>query len=592
MLSRKSWFVFGIVMAAAGAIAQTQPAATTAGATPAQSSASAPAAVEGGTPTYVKPETPEQRRARLGTPEDPGPNPDPEKIYYRYGKPYKIVRYERQWAKYDAPEGLVRPFAFTPFVAEIYQHNEKYVWVWLQEPTPDAEQPAPSPKAAAALSHYTAPQLNYLRYIRGDFAEMPVADSPKTVKFQESSDGLPTSGSWRNSMATADMNGDGRLDIVVPPPRGAGGALPVIFLGDGKGGWKVWKEVVWPYEIDYGGVAAGDFNKDGKMDLAFAVHLQGVRVFLNSGNGRFVDASKGLPIADYPTRRVVTQDIDGDGKLDVVALSEGPTMAVNVAADAGKVRGFLNRKNGTEWEAVNLTNPKQLLGGDYFAFGNFNGDRVPDFVGASVYFQGSEILYRSTGKMKWEPVTGDGTIIPYLSYYFGVGTGHFTSKKLDDAIVSYVRFWPADVNPADVPRPPVQNIVGIDRITFTGKEPRRVSLLRYAGTRPIAGLGSGDFDGDGALDIIFTRWEPQREFVLLLGDGKGGFSRAKLEGIKAEDLANYDVTVADVNADGRPDVVVMYESDSQTRLGVQNGTIKVFLNRGTSGVGAGAKKTK
>ena len=43
---------------------------------------------------------------------------------------------------------------------------------------------------------------------------------------------------------------------------------------------------------------------------------------------------------------------------------------------------------------------------------------------------------------------------------------------------------------------------------------------------------------------------------------------------------NYDITIADVNGDGKPDVIVMYESSGTTLLSAQNGSIQVFLNRG------------
>src|SRR5450759_1628388 len=85
---------------------------------------------DGGMPAWIKPETPEHRRERLGTYTDPGINPDPSVNFWRFGKSYHIEKYDRKWAAYDRDEGAVRPMANVNFTFEIYQQNEKYVWVW------------------------------------------------------------------------------------------------------------------------------------------------------------------------------------------------------------------------------------------------------------------------------------------------------------------------------------------------------------------------------------------------------------------------------------------------------------------------------
>ena len=214
---------------------------------------------EGGVPSYIKEETPEERAERIATPEDPGINPSPDKVFIRFGKKYKIRKYEREFARYNTENPkVVRPVAMVNFTFEIYQQNEKYVWVWMEE-LPERESRAARRKAAE-VKPLPKETIDYLNLVREDFAPLDPAISPVRLRFEESSQGLPGTGSWRNGGTVADMNGDGKVDLVLPPQR-AGNGVPAIFLGDGKGGWKLW-QTNWSTRLNYGSVVAADFNKD------------------------------------------------------------------------------------------------------------------------------------------------------------------------------------------------------------------------------------------------------------------------------------------------------------------------------------------
>ena len=578
MSIRKLLFAIAPFVVVAAVYAQASPSQSSPRPTNPPAATTAPATVpDGGMPSYIRPETPQQRATRLGTAEDPGADPDPNKHYWRFGHSYHITRYERRWAAYDQPDpAFARPLALVNFAMEIYQQNDKWLWVWMADPEPEDVTHAAAD--APPISRFHPDEIAFFERIRTQFSALTPPSSGKTIVFENSSSGLPLNGSWRNSLAVADMNGDGFPDIILPAQR-KGNGMPFIFLGDGKGHWHNWEGVKWPHTVDYGSVAAADFNKDGHMDLVFGVHLNGVYVFLGDGKGNFKEVSKGLP-RDFPTRRVVAVDVDGDGYPDLVASSEGPT-ALERAENAGygKIRVYLNRKKATEWVGGNVSEPAVRIGGDWLSVGNFNGDRTPDFASSSVYQGSWDVIQMSDQPGHWKPLPSDGDLLPSGSYYLASTTGTFSSKKLDDAIISFIRYWPSDLDNRTVPTPPITELTSIDRLSFSKKGAIRTPIVRWSGHAGIWGLASGDFDGDGNLDIIYARDEP-RQAVLLLGDGHGNFKSASLEGLKLDPNHSYDIKVADVNGDGRPDIIMMYEMTATTSLAERDGSVQVFLNRG------------
>lgn len=578
--------VFGLILglATTAAFAQQASQAPVKPAKKATEPAIATKVPDGGVPRYIKPETPEQRQDRLGTAEDPGPDPDPKTVFWRFGKQYTISKTERRHAQYAPEPGWVRPLAQMPFKREIYQENDKYIWVWDEVIDRQAREAQIKEKTASRLSdEYIA----YYRELREEFSPLTVP-SRGSFRFEEASEGLPQSGSWRNGAAVADMNEDGILDLVLPPQRGPAGS-PSIYLGDRKGRWNLWK-TTWPRRFNYGTVVAADFNKDKHLDLAFSIHLTGVAVFLGNGKGTFREVDGGLS-ERFATRRLVVADVDADGWSDLVALTEGPVTAVKNATpmklQRGHMRAYLNRGKGLKWEGRDIAGPREHVGGDYLSTGYFNGDRYPDFIGSSVYFNSAFTLYLSKDATDHDPWL-QGLVVPGRSYYHATTAGPFVrGSKTDDAIVSYSRRWPTKLDPSVVPVPPAVEIGGIDRISFAGGSPVRTSIVRWAGRQNVRGLANGDFDGDGNLDLAYV---PSRasELVILLGDGKGNFEQAAVEGVKLPPQRTYDLLVRDLNGDRKPDVLLMFEAAEATAFSGKNGSVRVYLNRG---VGSGASQS-
>jgi hypothetical protein len=130
------------------------------------------------------------------------------------------------------------------------------------------------------------------------------------------------------SVAVADVNGDGKLDLVVGGRCSAVdncGNLIAVLLGNGDGTFQ--SPTTFPSDDPLqSSVAVGDVNGDGNPDLLVANLSSGtVGVMLGNGNGTFkpiVNYSVGASFSGGPMS-VTASDVNGDGKLDLLASSGG-----------------------------------------------------------------------------------------------------------------------------------------------------------------------------------------------------------------------------------------------------------------------------
>src|SRR5208337_4904045 len=119
------------------------------------------------------------------------------------------------------------------------------------------------------------------------------------------------------AVAVADVNGDGKPDVVVSNGNGTVGVL----LGNGDGTFQ--PAVTFnPGLQSQAGIALADLNGDGKPDLVVAIYSGTVAVLLGNGDGTFQPAATygagGAQVAD-----VVVADVNHDGKADVIVANYG-----------------------------------------------------------------------------------------------------------------------------------------------------------------------------------------------------------------------------------------------------------------------------
>ncbi len=316
-------------------------------------------------------------------------------------------------------------------------------------------------------------------------------------------------------VATGDFNRDGRSDLAVTSVTVNGGVS--VLLNDGAG--RFISPTLYPTGIVQYEVITADFNNDSKLDIATSnFYSDTVSVLLGNGNGTFNPAITSASGGPSPWR-MVAADFNHNGYLDL-AISNNPIEGGgNIAILSGDGTGRLI--------------PASTLPGCSFLRGaDFNRDGNVDLLGVTT-----------------------SPLSVYLSNHQGGFSGPIAVGT--DLPTGVPSFAIDDFNSDDIPD--VAAIVGTNNL--------QVAMLRGNGdgtftatqTYPVgmqngAHLATGDIDGDGEVDLVGAASETTtgRGFVLF-GTGTGVFSGSAsyyVNGMNPSQLA-----VADFNGDGRADIV-------------------------------------
>ncbi len=396
-----------------------------------------------------------------------------------------------------------------------------------------------------------------------DLAELKVgaSDRLRLVPFNR---GLPGRGQWRQGFELVDINGDGNLDIVHGPPRKSDGK-PRIFLGDGAGGWRLWQEARFEgLPLDYGDVAVADFDGDGALDLAVAVHLRGLQVLRGDGQGTFRQWGEGLPywapgmvgeVPEYSSRAVEVVDWNRDGRPDLLTLGEGPRIVRQPAATHPGFRHgargailFLNGGGG-KWERYDQGTGRDRLFGDGLAVGDFNGDGLADFAIASRVKGATKIVQLGKADGSWEEVSLGDLARPGV--YAAVHAADLDGDGRDELLLGYVASGGGSK----------ESWTGIDLVEHENGSWRRTAVAAEKGyLGGVTALTAGDIDGDGRQDLVALTSSGER--WVLLGTANGAFVReASAELAPTEpQCQGYEVGVASLGG-GRAFVVMGFAGE-------------------------------
>lgn len=403
-----------------------------------------------------------------------------------------------------------------------------------------------------------------------DFEDIVPPRAASRIRLEAVRTVLPSEGMWRASFAIADVNGDGVPDIVAPPNRMGNGKLRV-WIGNGKGTFAEWPlsfvEDGKPsarFSLDYGAVAVGDIDGDGKMDIVCASHAAGAVSLFGDGKGGFRVVRAGLPRSDFSSQAITLLDADADGKLDIVISRDGPAQEELGKVDKQQVRVYLYRgKDG--WERKK----EGLVGGFYsnsLDAWDYDGDGRKDVLTGSNYTGALTLLWKSQGDGTFAPVMFEA-IEPY-AFHFTTSPGTFGKSRVPAFADAY--FSAAYV-------PDMTKAIGISVYSFQNGAWERHRLWREKeGAASVNALAMGDLDGDGLDDVVFADSERER-LRILFQQPDGSFSELEEAQEPAIESLGQWLRLADLDGNGRLDIVLSRTVSSATPN--KAGGWNVYLNR-------------
>ncbi|WP_324678981.1 FG-GAP-like repeat-containing protein [Hymenobacter sp. GOD-10R] len=410
------------------------------------------------------------------------------------------------------------------------------------------------------------------------------------------------------SIALGDIDGDGDLDLLAPF-FGTGrvfGNFVAPRLNDGAGNFS---EVGTLTTLDYfpAGVALGDLDRDGDLDLVTANRSSTVSVRLNNGGGTFT-GSENLPSNE--AARVTLGDVDGDGDLDLLVTSLANTVNVHLNNGTG---GF----GAAQLVAVG-TNPLGIATGDLDGNGTLdfltansmsntvsvrlnqaaatsalavtelsparNARSAPRVADVAVTFnqalstgaatqQALKIFSQQAGGRKAGTATVSGNTLALNP------TADF---KAGETVFATLTTAAQSSSGASLAKPQVfqfTTATAPSNGTFDGGP--NVPVLLPQATKGIV----GDVDGDGDLDLVaLSKINTGASFVSVrLNNGSASFSNAQDIAGNGANLSN--IAFGDVDGDGDLDLLITVAPFPGP------GTVGVWLNNGSGTFTASAQVT-
>jgi hypothetical protein len=387
----------------------------------------------------------------------------------------------------------------------------------------------------------------------------------------------------QNDIAVGDINGDGKMDIalglseIVTNTTGAWVVTTALGNNDGTftglgTNYPISIPVTPPppfYVLDFNGsiLAFDDVNGDGKPDLITNAGSSTLETALGNGDGTFSSAVTSDISAIAQQDSAVLLDVNDDGKPDLVV--SGGTLGV-----------FLGKGDGTFTPPVEGSQYVTDFTQDYsLVVGDFNSDGLNDVALLGGSYQNIS-LFSSNGKGGFHGapvITAEND--PHAAASTLLTSGTYTSNGYDSPLISYAGATSTDL----------VALLSDGKGNFTNVQALPALPLDAEFFEPI----HADFNGDGFEDIVYA--DPTGSVWVALSKGDGTFTTPVSAGFPTAACPVYYGAAADLNGDGKADLVIPYGGDAScgstnggpsgyyVALGNGNGTFQapVFTTTGT-----------
>jgi len=414
--------------------------------------------------------------------------------------------------------------------------------------------------------------------------------------------GTPFEGVEDGSVAFSDVNGDGHEDILI-----TGSQTAKLYTNDGTGNFT---EITGtPFDgVKDGSIAFADVNGDGHKDVfitGIVLDIYGneriAKLYTNDGTSSFTEM-RGTRLDGVRYGSIAFSDVNGDGYEDVLITGQNIATWHIAKLYTNDGMGNFTERTGTPFEGVE---------GSSIAFSDVNGDGYEDVLITGVNKFGLQIakLYTNDGTGNFTEITDT----PFKGVGFGsVAFSDVNGDGYEDVLITGVdssglqtaKLYTNDGmgNFTEMTGAPFQGVSegsiafsdvngdGHEDVLITG---RQGFILPIAKLYTNDGMGNftemtdtpfngvwlssiafSDVNGDGHEDVLITGFSNSGPIAkLYTNDGMGIFT--EITGTPFEGVGESSIAFADINGNGREDVLITGNNSSDSRIA------KLYINEGT-----------